>query len=52
MVQDSYLPDDDDDDLDLRALISAELDEDASPALQAVDEFSDEFLIQTPRKQG
>jgi hypothetical protein len=52
MVQDSYLPDDDDDDLDMRALTSVDLDEEAGPALKAVDEFSDEFLMQAPRKEG
>ena len=52
MVQDSHLPDYDDDDMDLRALMSVDLDEETGPALKAVDEFSNEFLIQAPRKEG
>ncbi|HEU4375121.1 MAG TPA: hypothetical protein VFS02_16620 [Telluria sp.] len=39
----------DDEDQDLRALISVDLDDDEGPPVQAVDEFSDEFLMQAPR---
>lgn len=39
----------DDEDQDLRALISVDLDDDDGPPVQAVDEFSDEFLMQAPR---
>jgi hypothetical protein len=40
----------DDEDQDLRALISVDLDEEDGPPVQTVDEFSDEFLMQAPRK--
>lgn len=40
----------DDEDQDLRALISVDLDEEDGPPAQTVDEFSDEFLMQAPRK--
>ena len=39
----------DDEDQDLRALISVDLDEEDGPPGQAVDEFSDEFLMQAPK---
>jgi hypothetical protein len=39
----------DDEDQDLRALISVGLDEEDGPPFQAVDEFSDEFLMQAPK---
>jgi hypothetical protein len=43
----------DDDDVDLRALISVDLEEDGeTPPVQAVDEFSDEFLLQAPRSRS
>ncbi len=47
MVLDALGPDDEDQ--DLRALISVDLDDDEGPPVQAVDEFSDEFLMQAPR---
>ena len=40
----------DDEDQDLRALINVDLDDDEGPPVQAVDEFSDEFLMQAPRE--
>ena len=40
----------DDEDHDLRALISVGLDDEDGPPIQAVDEFSDEFLMQAPRR--
>jgi hypothetical protein len=48
MVLDALGPDDEDQ--DLRALISVDLDDDEGPPVQAVDEFSDEFLMQAPRE--
>jgi hypothetical protein len=40
----------DDEDEDLRALITVDLDEDDEPpGQQTVDEFSDEFLMQAPK---
>jgi hypothetical protein len=48
MVLDALGPDDEDQ--DLRALISVDLDDDEGPPVQAVDEFSDEFLMQVPRE--
>jgi hypothetical protein len=43
----------DDEDQDLRALVTVDLDEDEETApAQAVDEFSDEFLLQAPRRDG
>lgn len=46
IVQDARLTDDEDE--ELRALTAVDLEDDA-PAFQAVDEFSDEFLMQAPR---
>jgi hypothetical protein len=40
---------DEDDDEDLRALTTVDLDDDDTPRYQAVDEFSNEFLMQAPR---
>ncbi|MDL2355620.1 MAG: hypothetical protein QFF03_10215 [Pseudomonadota bacterium] len=40
----------DDEDLELRDLITVDLEDDDAPAYQAVDEFSDEFLLQAPRR--
>jgi hypothetical protein len=48
IVQDAPGPDDEDE--DLRALITVDLDGDDAPRFQAVDEFSDEFLMQAPRR--
>ena len=48
IVQEAHLPDDED--LELRALMTVDLDEDDAPTFQAVDEFSDEFLMQAPRR--
>jgi hypothetical protein len=48
IVQDAPGPDDEDE--DLRALITVDLDGDDEPRFQAVDEFSDEFLMQAPRR--
>ncbi len=45
--QDARLPDDEDQ--DLRALMTVDLEDDA-PTFQAVDEFPDEFLAQAPRR--
>jgi hypothetical protein len=43
----------DDEDQDLRALITVDLEEDEeAPPAQSVDEFSDEFLLQAPRSRG
>jgi hypothetical protein len=43
----------DDEDEDLRALLTVDLDEDEeTPPAQAVDEFADEFLLQAPRSRG
>ena len=39
----------DDEDEDLRALITVDLDEDDAPPGQTFDEFSDEFLMQAPK---
>ncbi len=40
----------DDEDQDLRALITVDLDEDdGPPGHQTVDEFADEFLMQAPK---
>ncbi|WP_426176160.1 hypothetical protein [Massilia sp. TWR1-2-2] len=40
----------DDEDHELRALITVDLDEeDAPPRQRTVDEFSDEFLMQAPK---
>lgn len=39
----------DDEDHDLRALTTVDIDEDDTPRYQAVDEFSNEFLLQAPR---
>jgi hypothetical protein len=39
----------DDEDQDLRALITVDLEDEDTPLYQAVDEFSDEFLMQAPR---
>jgi hypothetical protein len=39
----------DDEDQALRALISVDPDEENALPFQAVDEFSDEFLMQAPR---
>lgn len=47
MVLDALGPDDEDQ--DLRALISVDLDDDEGPPVETVDEFSDEFLMQAPR---
>ena len=41
----------DDEDQELRALTSVDIDEDDMPRYQAVDEFADEFLMQAPRGQ-
>ncbi len=40
---------DDDEDDDLRALTTVFIDDEDAPRYQAVDEFSNEFLIQAPR---
>jgi hypothetical protein len=48
MVLDALGPDDEDQ--DLRALISVDLDDDEGPPVETVDEFSDEFLMQAPRE--
>jgi hypothetical protein len=49
IVPDMTGPDEDDDE-DLRALTTVDLDDDDdTPRYQAVDEFSNEFLIQAPR---
>jgi hypothetical protein len=49
IVPDAIGPDEDD--LELRALITVDLEEDEDgPPVQAVDEFSDEFLMQAPRR--
>jgi hypothetical protein len=51
LVLDALGPDDEDQ--DLRALITVDLEDDeAAPPAQAVDEFSDEFLLQSPRSRG
>ena len=42
----------DDEDHDLRALTSVDLEDEDTPRYQAVDEFSDEFLMQPPRSRG
>jgi hypothetical protein len=43
----------DDEDEDLRSLLTVDLDEDEeTPPAQAVDEFADEFLLQAPRSRG
>jgi hypothetical protein len=43
----------DDEDQDLRTMISVDLEEDEeAPPAQAVDEFADEFLLQAPRSRG
>jgi hypothetical protein len=47
IVPDMTGPDDEDE--DLRALTSADLEDEDTPTYQAVDEFSDEFLMQAPR---
>jgi hypothetical protein len=39
----------DDEDQELRALISVDLDEADAVPFEAVDEFSDEFLMQVPK---
>jgi hypothetical protein len=39
----------DDEDQALRALTSVNIDDEEMPRYQAVDEFSDEFLMQAPR---
>lgn len=39
----------DDEDHDLRALTTVDIDDEDTPRYQAVDEFSDEFLMQAPR---
>ncbi len=38
----------DDEDQDLRALITVELDEEDGPPFQSADEFSDEFPVRAP----
>ena len=48
IVPDAQGPDDEDH--DLRALITVDLDGEDGPPFQAVDEFSDEFLMQAPRR--
>ena len=48
IVQDAPGPDDEDE--DLRALMTVDLDGEDEPRFQAVDEFSDEFLMQAPRR--
>lgn len=48
IAQDAPLPDDED--LELRALMTVDLDDDDAPTFEAVDEFSDEFLMQAPRR--
>jgi hypothetical protein len=48
IVPDMTGPDEDDDE-DLRALTTVDLDDDDMPRYQAVDEFSNEFLMQAPR---
>ncbi|MDB5916081.1 MAG: hypothetical protein JWR40_315 [Massilia sp.] len=48
IVSDLVGPDDDDDE-DLRALTTVLIDDEDTPRYQAVDEFSNEFLIQVPR---
>jgi hypothetical protein len=50
IVPDAPGPDDEDE--DLRALITVDLDGDDEPRFQAVDEFSDEFLMQAPPRPG
>ena len=47
MVLDMTEPDDEDQ--DLRALTTVNIDDEDMPRYQAVDEFSDEFLMQAPR---
>jgi hypothetical protein len=49
IVPDMTGPDEDDDE-DLRALTTVDLDDDDSPRYQAVDEFSNEFLIQDTQR--
>ena len=48
IVPDLVGPDDDEDD-DLRALTTVFIDDEDTARYQAVDEFSNEFLIQAPR---
>lgn len=48
IVPDMTGPDEDDDE-DLRALTTVDLDDEDFPRYQAVDEFSNEFLVQLPR---
>lgn len=44
-----YAPGQDDEDEDLRALITVDLEEDEEEVPQLVDEFADEFLLQVSR---